>query len=65
MGVHIHQGTEVTGIDVRDGRVTGVRTNRGDIATGTVISAVAGWTSEVCRMAGVETPIVTHPCRRS
>lgn len=61
MGVHVHQGTEVTGIDVRSGRVTGVRTNRGDIATGTVISAVAGWTSEVCRMAGVETPIVTHP----
>ena len=45
----------------QSGRVTGVRTNRGDIATGTVISAVAGWTSEICRMAGVETPIVTHP----
>jgi sarcosine oxidase, subunit beta len=61
MGVHIHQDTEVTGIDVRGGRVTGVRTTRGDIATGTVICAVAGWTSEVCRMAGVDTPIVTHP----
>ena len=65
MGVHVHQGTEVTGIDVLGGRVTGVRTNRGDIAAGIVISAVAGWTSEVCRMAGVETPIVTHPLRRS
>src|ERR687898_31563 len=61
LGVQVHQGTEVTGIDIRAGRVTGVRTNRGDIAAGTVISAVAGWTSEVCRMAGVETPIVTHP----
>jgi sarcosine oxidase subunit beta len=61
MGVHVHQGTEVTGVNIDGGRVTGVRTNRGDIATGTVISAVAGWTSEVCRMAGVETPIVTHP----
>ena len=61
MGVHIHQGTEATGIDVEGGRITGIRTNRGDVATGTVVSAVAGWTGEVCRMAGVETPIVTHP----
>ena len=60
-GVHLHQDTEVTGIDVRDGKVVGVRTNRGEIATGTVVSAVAGWTSEVSRMAGVRTPIVTHP----
>src|SRR6201994_673304 len=31
-GVHIHQNTEVTGIDVADGQVRGVRTTRGDIA---------------------------------
>ena len=61
LGVDILQGTEVTGVDVQEGRVTGVRTNHGDIAAGVVISAVAGWTSEVCRMAGVEVPIVTHP----
>ena len=28
-GVHIHQDTEVTGIDVAGGRVRGVRTSRG------------------------------------
>ena len=61
MGVELHQGTEVTGIDVSGEKVTGVRTNRGNIATGTVISATAGWTSEVSRMAGVDTPIVTYP----
>ncbi|MGZ8570673.1 MAG: FAD-dependent oxidoreductase [Actinomycetota bacterium] len=60
-GVHIHPGTNVTGIDVRDGKVVGVKTDRGDIATGTVVSAVAGRTSEVCGMVGVETPITTHP----
>ena len=32
-GVHIHQKTEVTGIDVERGRVTGVQTTRGRIAT--------------------------------
>ncbi|MPY83620.1 MAG: FAD-dependent oxidoreductase, partial [Actinophytocola sp.] len=31
-GVHLHQNTEVTGIDTVGGRVTGVRTNRGDIS---------------------------------
>ena len=62
MGVHVHQGTEVTGVE-RPGAAASPAFGRtaGDIATGTVISAVAGWTSEVCRMAGVETPIVTHP----
>jgi sarcosine oxidase subunit beta len=61
MGVEIHQGVDVTGIDVEAGRVTGVRTSRGDISTRTVVSAVAGWTSEVARMAGVRVPITTHP----
>jgi sarcosine oxidase subunit beta len=61
MGVHVHQDTEVTGIDVRDGRVTGVQTSRGPIGAPVVISAVAGWSSEVARMAGVRLPLVTHP----
>ena len=61
MGVEIHQNTEVTGIEVGDGRVTGVRTSRGDISAPVVVSAAAGWTSEVTRMAGVRAPITTHP----
>jgi sarcosine oxidase subunit beta len=61
MGAHIHQGTEVTGIDVSDGRVTGVKTTRGDIATGTVVNCTAGWSSLIAAMAGVELPITTRP----
>lgn len=60
-GVQIHQGVEVTDVLVEDGRVAGVRTNRGDISCRTVVSAVAGWTSEVAAMAGVRMPLVTHP----
>jgi sarcosine oxidase, subunit beta len=60
-GVHIHQDTDVTGVIVESGKVAGVRTSRGDISSRIVISAVAGWTSEVCAMAGVQTPITTHP----
>ena len=61
LGVRIHEDTEVTGIDVEDGRVTGIRTSRGDVSTSVVVSATAGWTSEIARMAGVQVPIVTHP----
>jgi len=61
LGIEIHQDTEVTGIDVEGGRVTGVRTSRGDISAPVVVSAVAGWSSEIARMAGVRVPIVTHP----
>ena len=38
----------------------GVRTNRGDIACDTVISATAGWSTLVCDLAGVRLPITTH-----
>jgi sarcosine oxidase subunit beta len=59
-GAEVHQHTQVTGIDRSNGRVTGVRTNRGPIRAGTVISCTAGWSSEVARLAGVPLPITTH-----
>src|SRR5258708_24483786 len=60
-GVHIHQNTEVTGIDVADGRVRGVRTSRGDIATRVVLNATAGWSTLISGMAGAAMPITTAP----
>jgi len=61
MGVHVHQDTEVTGIDVEGGRVTGVRTNRGSIATNVVVNCAAGWATLVCDLAGVRLPVQTFP----
>jgi sarcosine oxidase subunit beta len=62
LGVEIHEGVEVVGIDRDDGgRVSRVRTARGDIATGTVVNATAGWASTIASMVGVRLPIVTHP----
>jgi sarcosine oxidase subunit beta len=58
-GIDIHQGVEVTGVDVSGGRVRGVRTNRGDVSCGVVLSATAGWSSIVARLAGVRLPITT------
>jgi len=60
-GVHLHQDTEVTAIDVAAGRVTGVRTTRGDIAAPVVINATAGWATLVADMAGVRLPVQTFP----
>jgi sarcosine oxidase, subunit beta len=61
LGVHIHEGTEVTGVELDDDLCTGVRTSAGPIAAGTVVSAVAGWSSLLARMAGLRLPITTHP----
>lgn len=60
-GVHIHQDTEVTGIDVANGRVQGVKTSRGNIATSRVINCTAGYSSLISSMAGVKMPIGTFP----
>ncbi len=60
-GVHIHQYTEVTGIDVAGGAVTGVRTTRGPVSAGTVLSATAGWASNLAAMAGLRLPLDTFP----
>ncbi|MBA3780959.1 MAG: FAD-dependent oxidoreductase [Nocardioides sp.] len=61
LGVHLHQDTEVTGIDVAHGRVTGVRTTRGDIAAPVVLNATAGWSTLVADLAGVRLPVQTFP----
>ncbi len=61
LGVHIHEQTPVTGIDVVDGVCTGVRTADGPVAAGAVVSAAAGWSSTVAAMAGLRLPIDTHP----
>ena len=61
MGIHIHQGTEVTGITVNGGAVTGVETTAGVVAAPVVVNCTAGWASLVSAMAGVRLPIVTRP----
>jgi sarcosine oxidase subunit beta len=59
-GVEIHPYTEVTGIERTNGRATAVETNRGRVEADVVVSAVAGWSTLVCGLAGVRLPITTH-----
>jgi sarcosine oxidase subunit beta len=61
LGVHIHEGIEVTGIDVKDGVCAGISTSEGPVSAGAVVSAVAGYSSVVAAMAGLKLPISTHP----
>ena len=70
-GVEMHQKTEVLDISVSGGdgpdgkgaggKVTGVRTNRGDISASIVVNCTAGWATLISDMAGVKMPVSTHP----
>lgn len=62
LGVRVLRHTEVTGIDLRGGTVTGVRTTLGPIATDTVVCAAGAWSRAVGAMAGVDLPV--RPLRR-
>ncbi len=57
LGVAIHENVPVTGIERRDGRVTGVRTPFGSIAAEYVVNCAGMWGREVGEMAGVATPL--------
>jgi sarcosine oxidase subunit beta len=59
-GVDIIENCEVTGIDIRDGRVTGLDTTRGTIRAKKIGLAVAGNTSRVAALAGLRLPIESH-----
>ena len=62
-GVRIREGTTVTGIDVKDGRVTGVRTSTGAIDAEHVVIAAGPWSGIVAKLAGVDVRV--HPHRRT
>ncbi|MEA3340529.1 MAG: FAD-binding oxidoreductase [Chloroflexota bacterium] len=61
-GAKLLTDVEVTDIRVESGRVRGVITDRGEIATSVVVDAAGPWVGEVGKMAGVDIPIV--PVRR-
>jgi sarcosine oxidase subunit beta len=60
LGVHIIQNCEVTGLVTEGERVVGVETGQGRVMADKVGLAVAGHTSQVGRMAGLDLPIETH-----
>jgi glycine cleavage system aminomethyltransferase T/glycine/D-amino acid oxidase-like deaminating enzyme len=57
-GTRIFERTRVVGIDVRDGRVRAVRTDRGDIECEVVVNCGGMFAAEIGRLAGVRIPLV-------
>jgi glycine cleavage system aminomethyltransferase T/glycine/D-amino acid oxidase-like deaminating enzyme len=57
-GCRIFTNTRVTGIEVRDGRVRGVRTERGEIEAEVVVDAGGMFAAEIARLAGVRVPLL-------
>ena len=61
LGVHIHQRTKVTGIRTKQGRVSMVETDRGDIKTQKVLNAAGGYSPLVSALLGLKMPIHVLP----
>jgi sarcosine oxidase subunit beta len=59
LGVDIIQNCEVTGFSLSDGRVRGVQTAQGPVAADKVVMSVAGYSSELARLAGLRLPVTT------
>jgi sarcosine oxidase subunit beta len=61
-GASIERDTEVTAIRVDAGRISGVETTRGTIATPTVVNASGPYARQVAAMTGIDLPV--DPFRR-
>ncbi|HEY1161969.1 MAG TPA: FAD-binding oxidoreductase [Candidatus Dormibacteraeota bacterium] len=60
LGARLKEGVEMTGIDIASGRVQGVRTSAGDIATRLLINCAGPWAASIGRMAGLEIPVLPY-----
>ncbi|MCI0477137.1 MAG: FAD-binding oxidoreductase [Anaerolineales bacterium] len=61
-GAQIEMETTVTGIQTERGRVAAVVTDRGEIATRTIVNCAGPWAAQIGALAGLDIPIV--PVRR-
>lgn len=57
LGVHLHQNCAARGLEISNGRVSGVWTERGLIRAKAVVAAGGAWTSRFCRHHGISLPI--------
>ena len=61
LGVHLHQGTEVRGIGVENGKVVSVETDQGKIATPRALNAGGGYSPLISSLVGIRLPIHVLP----
>ncbi len=60
LGVEIYTYTEAKDIIVENGRVKGVVTDKGTIATEKVMNAAGGYSQVICKMVGIDVPIYSE-----
>jgi 4-methylaminobutanoate oxidase (formaldehyde-forming) len=56
-GAKLFENVSVTGIQIKDGRAMGVRTEQGDISSEIVVNCAGLWGRQVGLMAGVKVPL--------
>ena len=56
-GAKLIEGVRVTGFAMKDGRITGVKTDQGDIACAKVVNCAGQWARQVGAMAGIDVPL--------
>lgn len=56
-GAKLFEEVRVTGFDMKDGRITAVKTNKGDIACEKVVNCAGQWARQVGAMAGINVPL--------
>lgn len=57
LGAEFRFNETVTGLDIADGRVRGLRTDKGAYAAPVVVDAAGPWGAEVAAMAGLDVPV--------
>ena len=60
-GAQIFEETEVLDFELKDGQVTGIKTNRGDIKCEATVLCTGMWSRELGRKLGVSIPL--HACK--
>jgi 4-methylaminobutanoate oxidase (formaldehyde-forming) len=56
-GARLFEDVRVTGFDMKDGRITAVKTNKGDIACGKVVNCAGQWARQIGALAGINVPL--------
>jgi len=56
LGATIHSGSVVDGIGTAGGKVTGLRTELGEVRAGTVLLAAGVWSARILRKLGIDLP---------
>lgn len=62
MGVNIVTGTDVVSLETVSGRIAGVKTSGGYVATPCVVNATGPWAAALARKGGIDLPVT--PVRR-